>query len=437
MKAFELRQKRAGLAAEARAIVNKCHAETRDMSAEEKTAFDDLMAKVTKMAAEIQQLESLEEVETDVNSARGRQGGELRSDPLPDMDGKHKYSLMKVIRSIAKLGALDGLEAEMNQELARRCGHQAKGVFIPPSLATHRGMAGGAETRDLTTATGTGGIANILGTDLIQLLRNKMLTRKLGARVLSDMTGGTFSLPKQTGAATTYWITEGNAPATSNQSIGQVTFTPRTVGAITDLSRRFMLQTGLDAEAFVRDDLTQQLAIEMDRAGINGQASGNTAEPLGILQNSNVPTVALGVNGAAPTWAAMVNMETQVGLANADLGKLAYLWSVAARGRLKQTLKDTNTYGIYLWQDNEVNGYTAEATNQIPATMTKGTGTGLTGGIFGNWDSMVYAMWGPLDILEDPYTKSSSGGLRLVALQDLDIQLRYAASFAKLMDMTP
>lgn len=476
MNLAQLRALRKAKAAEARAMHSKLAtpgAETRDFTPDEQSAFDALVAKVTELDQRIAALESVEDVEEEdegeprdddmdekkdrtlpvSRQTRGRVGDpiERRGTGLPDLDGKHPYMLLRAIRHLAGMGKLDGIEAEVHQELAKRSaqfGNRApQGVLVPHCLSTHhrhlpanleargRNRGRGMERRDLTTTTGTGSIANILGTDLIELLRNRMKTYEMGARVLSDMTGGTFSLPKQTGASTAYWVTEGNAPTNSNQQIGQVTFTPKTVGAVTDVSRKFMLQTSLDAEAFTRDDLMKQLAIEMDRAALNG--SGTSPEPQGIIGNTNVPTIAIGANGGVPTWSMLVALETQVSKANADVDTMGIIASVDARGRLKATLKDTNTFGIYLWQDNEVNGYKAVATNQIPSTFTKGSGTGLTGMVFGNWDSLVYGLWGALDIIEDPYTKSSSGGLRIVALQDLDIQLRYPGSFAKIVDITP
>jgi hypothetical protein len=39
-------------------------------------------------------------------------------------------------------------------------------------------------------------------------------------------------------------------------------------------------------------------------------------------------------------------------------------------------------------------------------------------------------MWGGLDLTVDPYTASSSGTVRIVALQSVDVAVRHAVSFA-------
>jgi hypothetical protein len=54
--------------------------------------------------------------------------------------------------------------------------------------------------------------------------------------------------------------------------------------------------------------------------------------------------------------------------------------------------------------------------------------------IFGNWADLVIGMWGSLDLMVDPYTGSTAGTVRVVALQDVDVQLRNVVSFATMVD---
>ena len=128
-------------------------------------------------------------------------------------------------------------------------------------------------------------------------------------------------------------------------------------------------------------------------------------------------------------------LETEVADGNADLGNLGYVMSAKGRGIMKQVDEGTDT-GFRLWsKENTVNGYSAFATNQIPNDLTSGSSTGLSAVIFGNWNDLIIGMWGALDILVDPYTGSTSGTVRVVALQDLDVQLRHVESFAAILDM--
>ena len=82
-----------------------------------------------------------------------------------------------------------------------------------------------------------------------------------------------------------------------------------------------------------------------------------------------------------------------------------------------------------------MNGYRVGMSNQIPANLAKGNKINLSPLIFGNWDSLVEAFWSGVDVLVDPYTGGTSGTVRVVLLQDCDIAVRYAASFAVVPDV--
>ena len=55
--------------------------------------------------------------------------------------------------------------------------------------------------------------------------------------------------------------------------------------------------------------------------------------------------------------------------------------------------------------------------------------------IGGVWNQLIAAYWSGVDILVDPYTGSSSGTVRIVALQDMDVQVRHNEAFALIVDM--
>lgn len=431
-KVHELKKERANKAAEARKIVDLAVSEGRDNTPDEQSLIDGIFKDIESRDRQIAVLEKIDTIEDHEKRSREDRSTPLYGNVLPDLSGKHTYSVLRAMRCMLGIEK-GGLELEVSQEIARRSGKNPEGVFIPWNLAT------GTERRDLNTSAGSGAIANILGTDLIQILRNKMVLNSMGARVLTDMTGGTFSLPKQTATTTAYYVAEGTAPNTSNLTLAQVTWTPRTLGAVTNITRKFVLQTSVDAEAMARNDLAQMIAVELDRVALNGSGSGQ--QPLGILQDPNVPTVALGTNGGLPTWANVVNLEKQVAVSNAEFGKLGYITSNGGRAIMKQTPKVGSTFPVFLWEnDNDgegmVNGRRAVATEQVPSNLTKGSASGICTAIaYGNWDSATYAFWSGLDIMLDPYSGSSSGSLKIVALQDFDVQYRYESSFAKTVDM--
>jgi HK97 family phage major capsid protein len=436
----ELLDRRNAISTELKGLEDKRAKENRDFSPEESERIDTLLAERDELNPQIEakqkeQNEQRRNRLANVLATAGNDGAsthvrgpEPRSnhDPVTNPDGE-RYSVLRAIRLRAEGKEVDGYEGEISQEIARRSGKSAQGFFFPLALP----MEG--ERRDFDASAGAGAIQTTkLYSRFIDMLRNRTVLAGLGATFLTDMVGP-FEIPKQTTAGAAYWVTEGNSPTESAQAIGQVAFAPKTVGAYTDITRKLTKQVSMDAERFVRNDLARVIGIEVDRAGINGSGSG--AEPTGILQNGSITTVAIGTNGGDPTWAKVVELESTVAAANADVAGMGYLTSAVGRGKLKTTVKVSN-FPEYLWdRDNMVNGYRAMATNQIPTNLTKGSGTNLTAMIFGDFSTVHIAMWGGVDVLVDPYSLSTAGSVRVVCLLDTDIKFRNTESLAKIVDM--
>lgn len=423
MNVLQYRQEQTKELAKARSIHDLAEKEGRDMTEQETVQFNDHISNAEKNGAKAEQLDKLETFESSMKESAGR-----ISKPEPIHNEIQRYSVMRAMRSMLEKGRLDGVEAEVSDEIAKKTGKAPQGFYLPHDLRVER-------YGNLDTTTGAGALNSVVDySNFIELLRNKMLVNTLGARVLGDLTGATVQIPKQTGAGSAYWINaDGSSTITaSNQTIGQVPLSPSTVGAQTSYTRAFLKQTGLDVEQFTLDDLATVIALEMDRVVFNGSGSG--AVPEGILQNNSVTTVALGTNGDHPTLAKLIEMETNVAVGNADLGNLAYVTTPGTRGYLKGTQVASNTPRM-IWENNQVNGYSAFATNQLPANLTKGGyGTGLSAIIFGNFLDVLIGMWGGTDVVINPYSGDTAGSVRITLMQDCDIALRHVESFCKIVD---
>lgn len=399
--------------------------ESLDVAIKEKRA-----ASGESRATRLQTAESRRVTET-VPATRGPEvPSEDRSDPVTHPDSK-KYSLFRAINRLAAGQAVDGYEAEISQEMARRSGKTPRGFYMPMALPIDQRSV---ERRAFDTTAAAGGIQTVVAPTVLDALRNKPLLTRLGATVMSNMVG-TFDLPKQTGTGTAYWVGEATAPTASAQAVGQVAFTPSTLGAYTDVTRRLTNQVSFDAELLTRNDLVKVVVIEMDRAGFNGSGSGS--EPTGILQNSSITKVALGTNGAAPTWASICGLEAAPAVANADDGSLFYVTSNYGRSTLKQTTKvASSTFPIYLWENGRLNDMPAFASNQLPSNLTKGSGTNLSPIIYGDFSTCVFAFWTGIDVSIDPFSLSTTGGIRIVVLVDCTFKIRQTERLAMIVDMT-
>lgn len=326
-----------------------------------------------------------------------------------------------------------GFEFECSAAALSR-GHQAA------QGATHRipvDVLAAGFGRDLNVGTATAGghtVATELRSDaFIDLLRNQMAMEQLGMTTLTDLNGN-IAIPRQTGGATAYWVAESGTTTESQQAFDQVALTPKTVGAFTDMSRQLLLQSSISVEQLVRSDLAAILALELDRAAINGSGSSN--QPRGILNTSGIGSVAGGTNGLAPSYDHIVDLESAVANANAAAGNLGYLTNTKVRGKLKKTQRFTGTNGDPVWErDNMLNGYKTAVSNQVPSNLTKGTSTAVCSAImFGNWADMLMGLWGGLDVLVNPYINSGTGTVRIEVFQSADIACRHPESFAAMVD---
>ena len=350
-----------------------------------------------------------------------------------------RFSMVRAIAALAATGAESrkareaaAFEIECSQAVADKIGREARGVFVPNEV----------QQRDLVVGTTTAG-GHLVSTDLlassfIDLLRNRMSVMRAGAQMLTGLQGN-IAIPRMTGAATAYWVTEGNAPTESQQAFDQVTMSPKTVGAFTDLSRKLLLQSSVDVEGLVRRDLATVLGLEIDRVALNG--SGSAPQPRGVLQTSGIGAVVGGTNGLAPTWAHIVELWSDVAAANADFGTTAFVTNSKVIGKLMTTEKATGTAQFVCPGFPDASGVTSIAgaravvSNQVPSNLTKGTSSGVCSAIaFGNWADLIVGMWGVLDLMVDPYSNSTSGTVRVVALQDVDVAVRHAESFAAMLD---
>jgi HK97 family phage major capsid protein/HK97 family phage prohead protease len=300
-------------------------------------------------------------------------------------------------------------EIEASEAAATKLGRQSRGITVPQEVLR----------RDLNVGAATAG-GNLVATELdagsfIDLLRNASALDQAGATVLTGLTGN-VAIPRQSGAATAYWVAESGSPTESQQTVDQVSLVPRTVAAYTDFSRRLMIQSSIDVENMVRNDLARVIALKIDAAGLYGTGASN--EPLGLKFTTGIGTEDFAAD--APTFAEVVALESDVATANALLGSPVYLMNAAMRGNLKTTKKDAGS-GIFIMENGEVNGYRGVLSNQVASNDLW----------FGNFADLIIGYFSGLDLMVDPYTHSTSGTVRVVAMQDCDIAIRHPESFSR------
>jgi hypothetical protein len=344
---------------------------------------------------------------------------------------RRDYSLTKVIRSMIERGgrtSLDGLEREVHDEVASDFLQKPDGVFIPYEIFE----APRPRYRDLTVGTfGAGGatVATDIPDTVVPLLRNASSVERLGARFITGLSGN-VAFPRQTAAATASVLGEQGQVAQTTQALDQILVAPHRISASVNYSTQLLMQSSVDIENFLREDLAAQIALKVDYLAYQGQGGG---EPTGIFSTTGISSLQF---GGTSTWAEVVQFETNLASVNALAqpgAKIVWATTPSVRGRWKAVAKTgvgvTSVTPVFLIDDFEYpdgsndfrcNGYRGAATNQILNNLV----------YFFNARDLLVLFWGRgSDVICDPFSLATQGTVRITVNCFIDIALLHPASF--------
>ena len=408
------REAKAAKVAAARNLVDKANGEKRSLTAEESANFNVIKGEIEALEAEEARAAFLADAErrmagVPVAGEKGDTYGRLQT----------QVSILRVLQAAVEGRSLTGAEAEYAADAERRTGRKAQGVFVPMAAL---------ETRVNTTAT----MPELVGTDyrpdlFINPLRNRLLARKLGVRVLSGLQGNVV-IPKHGTGLSVGWVAENSAVPESDMTPDSVTLSPKHAGGVTELSRQLIMQASPDVEQLVRDEFAYLLAQAIDSALIRG---GGANEPDGVLSTVGIQTG----NLATLNWANVLAMKTLAETVNADA--VNWVMNPAAAAKFAGTEKSTGT-GIYLMgDDGKVAGLPAYVTNQVPNEPVSDPGTDTGIAILGDWSQVLLGIWSEVDILVNPYAETPyrRGGVLVRAMSTVDIAVRHPEAFVVASDV--
>jgi HK97 family phage major capsid protein len=409
MTLAQIRAARAAKVATARALVTAAETEQRSLTPEQQTQFATLQSEITALEADEQRQQFLDDAERrSAGVVITGNGG----DNLATLE--RSVSVLRVLQAAVEGRALSGAEAEYAAETERRTGRKAQGVFIPMSAL---------ETRVNTT----GSAPELVGTDhradqYIQPLRNRLLARRLGVRVLSGLRDNVV-IPKHGAGVSVGWVAENAAVPESDINPASVTLSPKHAGGVTELSRQLIIQGSPDVEQLVRDDFAFIVAQAIDSALIKG---GGANEPVGVLSAAGIQTASL----AALNWANTLAMKTKAELANVEASSWLFNPKVAAK--FAGTEKSTGT-GIYLMNDEgRIASLQSYTTNQVPDVDVD---SGYA--ILGDWSQVLLGIWSEIDLLVNQYAETAyrRGGVLVRAMSTVDIAIRHPQAFVVANDV--
>jgi HK97 family phage major capsid protein len=355
-----------------------------------------------------------------------------------------------IVRAVAAMASGDwskaGLERQASRAMEQQHGRSTPGLLLPGEVLA-RGWLQSRATYQVGTPSAGGNLVatNLLADQFIEALRNVSQVMNAGATVLSGLVGN-VDIPRQTALTATYWVAESGAPTEAEMTFDKVSLTPKTVAALSKMSRLMLTQSTPAIEQLVRNDLVKGIALAMDLAALSGTGASN--QPMGIASQSGVQQQVMGTNGAAITLDALSLMEQSLNAANAPMDGRGFILNAPSVGSLKRL---RSTTGAYLWTTSGTGGRSATpatfsgapvlVSNQARANLTKGASAGVCSeGFYGAWQQLVIAMWGVTEILVNPYDSNgfANGDVLVRAFQTCDIGLRHPQAFCYVGDfLTP
>ncbi|WP_299935351.1 phage major capsid protein [uncultured Nitratireductor sp.] len=317
-----------------------------------------------------------------------------------------EFSVAKAIRESVN-GGLTGREAEVSAELGKN--REVRGVMIPTSA-----ILGETRAQTVTPASAGGNtVATNLG-GMIDRLRPVLAVQGMGATVISGLTGN-LDLPRLTSGPSAAWVAEDGSATETSSTFDKVSMTPKTVCGEMYLSRRLVLQNSVSMEDVLRRDLAFVLAQALDSAAVQG---GGSNEPSGILST-------IVENATAETEITDIAADLIAALEIDDvMGSTGFLTNPKVMAVVRK-IKDTTERNIPV---SEIfHGERVVASNNVPSDGNSPAAQAL---IYGAWSNLMVGYWSGVDILANPYSDASKGGLRIHAFLDADVAIRHDEAFS-------
>lgn len=362
----------------------------------------------TELLAEMERADAAKPKEP--AAARGFAGDFLSARDLS------KYSVLKAIRAAAmptdrKAQEDAGFEYEVSEECAKA--QASRGGLIIPGAALARSIL------SVKTGSGYAGTGDalvpveLLADQFVELLKNKLSVGKY-ATMLSGLKGDVAIPTQLTGPGATWGEEDSDAPEGS-ATFGQITLSPKQIASYLPVTHKLLMQSAVSVDALISRILVEQIALGIDAAILYGD--GANGSPTGIANTAGIYKKTL---SGTPTFADLVELESEISAANADVSVLRYAFGAKMRGAFKTAKKFASSASdATIWEPNgTVNGYECDVSNQVK-----------TGDVFfGAFDQIITAIWGGTELIADRHWKNRR--TNIAVFNDVDIAVRRAASFA-------
>lgn len=388
----ELRQKRAKLINDARALLDAAEAEDRDLTQEETDQYNQLMDDADKLRVRIEREERQLEAETDLDQPAGDNPVQTRTQPgqpgqEPGQPNQDERRMQAFRRFLPAWIANDYRDIRADEMRALQADLDISGGYLrPPEQFVNQ---------------------------LIQAVDDMVFMRGM-ATTFTVVNAESLGVPTlENDPADADWTTElAVGSEDSTMDFGKRDLHPHPLAKLIKVSRK-LIRAVPNAETLVRDRLAYKFGITAEKAYLTGSGAN---QPLGVFTAS-----ALGISTSRDVSTG--NDQTSIkfdGLINAKYTLKGAYWPRARwifhRDAMKQIagLKDGN--GQYLWRESvrvgepdRVLGQPVNMSEYAPNTFTSGLYVGIIGDFANYW--IADALTFELQLLQELYAATNQVGL--------------------------
>ena len=366
--------------------------EEKEVEQEEQPSTDEENEE-EKVEEEQQPSDEEEAVEEKVDEKEERKinNGNILSNKMKEQ----KFSLIKAIRTIANNQEVDAATKQVidlgTQEM-RNSGLSYGGQIQIPV---------GAQMRDGVTVNGVHDDLIVTEfADILAPLYSKNVLVDAGAKFISGLVGD-LQVPIM-GAEQVGWAGEIADAIDGTGDWSHVTLTPHRLSAYIDVSKQFLAQDALGAEALIRQELVNALNSKLEATILSADAATAT-KPAGIFYGLTPVEVS--------DFKSLTNAEADVEEANI-YGEMKYIVSPSAKSALRNMARSADNSRLVM-EGNEVDGTPALSTTHMAADSLA----------YGDFSNVAIGQWGAIDLVVDPYTVARSGQVRIVINAYFDFKL--------------
>ena len=420
MTISELKSKKSELVLACRAIMNQAKGEKREMTQEEQQMFDNNLAEIDTLKSQIDKLtgelldvvadradepkeeekpeETTDETqEEEVEEAAEEEKPEEQPEEQPQEETTEEVPVENQEEETEKE---DSEKEEINSKNKRNLNHINMKTFITKEIrsALENGTKKfnlNAETRAIQVTGSNGVHDNVIEETipgLLEPLYADSIIAKLGVRMYSGMPLSDIRVPAM-GKGTAGWVGEVTAAGATNNTFSSVLLQPKRITAYMDISKELIVQDTIGVEDALRRDIYNALVSKMQETFLSADAA-TTTKPAGIFNGITATNI--------DSYEALCDAEAKVDDSNVG-GEKKYLMSNKAKAIVRSMAKSALTNELVL-NSNNIDGTEVIANSQVPTTMYA----------FGNFDNIVFAQFGDIEVVVDEYTQAINGCVRLV-----------------------